>query len=343
METKKIVVTGGAGYIGSHTIVELADAGFQDIFAIDNYINSSPATYKKLEKLIKVLPSIHEIDLTNRQAVHDFFQTHKVDAVIHFAALKSVPDSVDHPTKYYHNNLNSLLNVLDAMESNGVNQFIFSSSCSVYGNPEKLPVTEDFPFGDAESPYASTKQMGEEIIKNFTKANKNFKAISLRYFNPVGAHSTGLIGEGFSKNPDNLVPIITQAAAGLREKVVVFGNDYNTRDGSCIRDYIHVCDIANAHVKAVQLFEDDALSSNYQVINLGSSIGTSVLEMLHEFEKTNKVKVPFEIGARREGDVESIYANNDYAKKILGWNAKFNLSDMLASAWKWQKNSSTLN
>lgn len=343
METKKIVVTGGAGYIGSHTIVELADAGFQDIFAIDNYINSTPATYKKLEKLIKVLPSIHEIDLTNRQAVHDFFQTHKVDAVIHFAALKSVPDSVDHPTKYYHNNLNSLLNVLDAMESNGVNQFIFSSSCSVYGNPEKLPVTEDFPFGDAESPYASTKQMGEEIIKNFTKANKNFKAISLRYFNPVGAHSSGLIGEGFSKNPDNLVPIITQAAARLREKVVVFGNDYNTRDGSCIRDYIHVCDIANAHVKAVQLFEDDALSTNYQVINLGSSIGTSVLEMLHEFEKTNKVKVPFEIGARREGDVESIYANNDYAKKILGWNAKFNLSDMLKSAWKWQKNSSTLN
>jgi len=337
MKTKKILVTGGAGYIGSHTIVELADAGFEDIFSIDNYINSDPSNYDKLDKLIKISPSIHEIDLTNRNVVCDFFENNKVDAVIHFAALKSVPESVEEPTKYYYNNLNSLLNVLDAMQSNGVNQFIFSSSCSVYGNPKKLPVTENFPFGDAESPYANTKQMGEEIIQAFTKAHKNFKAISLRYFNPVGAHSSGLIGEGFSKRPNNLVPIITQAAAGLREKVVVFGNDYNTRDGSCIRDYIHVCDIANAHVKAVQLLEDDNLQSNYQVINLGSGIGTSVLEMLNEFEKTNKIKVPFEIGARREGDVESIYANNDFAKKTLNWNAKFDLSEMLASAWKWQQ------
>lgn len=341
MKKKKIVVTGGAGYIGSHTIVELSEAGFDEIYSIDNYINSSPSNYNKLEKLVNQLPSIHELDLTDRKLVFEFFKNHQVDAVIHFAALKSVPESVDAPNKYYRNNLNSLINVLDAMHENKVNEFIFSSSCSVYGNPQTLPVTENFPFGKAESPYANTKQMGEEIIQAFSKANPNFKAISLRYFNPVGAHPSALIGEGFSERPNNLVPIITQTAAGLRDKLIVFGNDYNTKDGSCIRDYIHVCDIADAHVKAVKLFESNQLTTNYKVINLGSGVGTSVFEMLQEFENTNDIKVPYEIGARRAGDVESIYANNDYAKKTLGWTATHSLAEMLSSAWKWQKKSTS--
>ena len=224
------------------------------------------------------------------------------------------------------------------MKLSNCNQLIFSSSCSVYGNPDKLPVMEDTPFGEAESPYARSKQMGENIISDFCKSRKNFKALSLRYFNPVGAHPSAQLGEAQSQRPNNLVPIITQTAAGIREKVTVFGDDYNTRDGSCIRDYIHVIDIAKAHVKGVEFLNElSKEDNNYEVINLGSGNGTTVLEMVKAFEEVNQLKLNYEIGPRRAGDVEAIYANNSYAKKKLAWEAKHSLEDMLSSAWKWQK------
>lgn len=334
----KILVTGGAGYIGSHTIVELIQQGFKKIISIDNFSNSDPSTYTHVKQITGIEIEQFDLDLTNREATFNFFAKNKVEKVIHFAALKSVPESVDQPNLYYRNNLNSLINVMDAMNKNGVNQLIFSSSCSIYGNPEQLPVTEKSPFGYAESPYARSKQMGEDMIKDFTSTNPSFKAISLRYFNPVGAHPSALIGEGFTKRPNNLVPIITQTAAGLREELTVFGDDYPTKDGSCIRDYIHVCDIAEAHVKGMKFLSERKLDQNYQVINLGSGIGTSVLEMINAFETTNKTKINYTIGKRRKGDVASIYANNEKAEKLLGWKAKYSLAEMLSSAWKWQKN-----
>ncbi|MAC95658.1 MAG: UDP-glucose 4-epimerase GalE [Flavobacteriales bacterium] len=334
----KILVTGGAGYIGSHTIVELVNAGYQSIVSVDNFINSSAEVYDRIEKVSGQKIEYYNIDLSKRTETTAFFKQHSFDAVIHFAALKSVPESVEQPELYYHNNLNSLLNVMEGMKLSNCNQLIFSSSCSVYGNPDKLPVMEDTPFGEAESPYARSKQMGENIISDFCKSRKNFKALSLRYFNPVGAHPSAQLGEAQSQRPNNLVPIITQTAAGIREKVTVFGDDYNTRDGSCIRDYIHVIDIAKAHVKGVEFLNElSKEDNNYEVINLGSGNGTTVLEMVKAFEEVNQLKLNYEIGPRRAGDVEAIYANNSYAKKKLAWEAKHSLEDMLSSAWKWQK------
>ncbi len=337
----QILITGGAGYIGSHTIIELVAAGFEKIISVDNYSNSNPDNYNRIEKICGLKPEIIQLDLTDKKSVEELFGNHQIDAVIHFAALKSVPDSLAKPNLYYDNNLNSLINVLNTMEKFGVNKFIFSSSCSIYGNPKNLPVTEKNIFGKAESPYARTKQMGEDIIADFSKANEKFQSVSLRYFNPAGAHPSSLIGEALSNKPDNLIPLITQAAAGLRDKITVFGSDYNTKDGSCIRDYIHVCDIAKAHVKALQKIFDKSIPFRNQVINLGSGIGTSVLEMITSFEKVNNVKVPYVIGKRRNGDVESIYANNEYAKEVLGWVAEYKLSDMLSTAWNWQKTNFT--
>src|SRR5690554_1271964 len=333
---RRILVTGGAGYIGTHTIVELLALGYE-VVAVDNYLNSSPKSYERIEKISGKLIEYHNIDLSNDEQTADFFKDLSADAVIHFAALKSVPESVDMPNSYYKNNLNSLLNVMEGMKKNGLNNLIFSSSCSVYGNPEQLPVTEETPFGEAESPYARSKQMGEYIISDFCKSNSNFKALSLRYFNPAGAHHSIEIGEAQSKRPNNLVPIITQTAAGIRDKMTVFGTNYNTRDGSCIRDYIHVSDIAEAHVKGVDFLLKYSNQENYHVINLGSGIGTTVLEMLHSFEKVSNRKLNYEIGKKRQGDVSAIFANNEKAKQLLNWESKRTLDEILKSAWEWQE------
>lgn len=333
-----ILVTGGSGYIGSHTILELFAQGYTDIYSIDNYVNSDESNYETIKAISKQEVNYANFDLADTKKLNEFFETHPIETVIHFAALKSVPESVNTPEKYYQNNLGSLLSLLSCMKKNNVQQLIFSSSCSVYGNPEQLPVDENTPFGEAESPYARTKQMGENIIKDFCKVNPSFRAISLRYFNPVGAHPSGLIGEGFTKRPNNLIPIITQTAAGLREQITVFGTDYNTPDGSCIRDYIHVVDIADAHVKATSLLSNMKEGLNYDVINLGTGKGFSVLEMLHKFEEVSDKKLNYVLGERRAGDVESIYANNDKAKTVLNWTAQKSIDEMLESAWNWQQN-----
>lgn len=331
-----ILITGGAGYIGSHTIIQLLEQGYENLYSIDNYLNSNESTYQKIEEITGKKVTFFDIDLTDEVRTKTFFELNQIAVVIHFAALKSVPDSVNMPLEYYNNNINSLLNILSGAESNGVKKIIFSSSCSVYGNPEKLPVNEETPFGEAESPYASTKQMGENILKDFAKKNTEIEVISLRYFNPVGAHTSGIIGEPFTKRPNNLVPIISQTAAKLREKITVFGNDYNTPDGSCIRDYIHVDDIANAHLKAINFNNKENL--NYSVFNLGTGKGTSVLEIIRAFEKINNLTLKYTIGERRLGDVEAIYAENTLATSALNWTPTRDLETMVKSAWRWQQN-----
>lgn len=333
----RILVTGGAGYIGSHTIVELVAQGYNEIISVDNYLNSDPSTYGRIEEITGKRIDHFNVDLASRSATQNLFETIEIDAIIHFAALKSVPESVEQPALYYQNNLNALLNILECMEAKNINKLIFSSSCSIYGNPDKLPVTEDSPFGKAESPYARSKQMGERIIEDFCKVHPNFSALSLRYFNPVGAHTSSLIGELQSERPTNLVPAITQTVAKLKKELIIFGKDYPSADGTCIRDYIHVSDIADAHVKGIGYLNARKDTINYQVINLGSGTGTTTLEMVNAFEKTTGLKVNFTFGDRREGDVFAIYANNEKAKKELAWKAKFNIEEMLGSAWNWQE------
>ena len=331
-----ILITGGAGYIGSHTIIELLEQNYEIPYSIDNYLNSEEDNYKKIEKITNKKVAYYNIDLKDKETINSFFKSTKIDAVIHFAALKSVPESVEIPIECYQNNVGGLLNLVEAMQENNVNQLIFSSSCSVYGNPQQLPVNENTPFGKAESPYARSKQMGENILEDYCNANKKLSVISLRYFNPAGAHPSGFIGEGFTKKPNNLVPLITQTAVGLRDKLTVFGTDYNTKDGSCVRDYIHVVDVAQAHVKALCYF--NKMKGNYQGINLGTGNGTTVLEIIKSFEKVSGKKLNYELGPVREGDVETIYADNSKAKKELQWNAKLNIDDMVSTAWKWQQN-----
>jgi len=331
-----ILVTGGAGYIGSHTLIELIDQKIGKLFSIDNYLNSEESNYNKIEKITGQKINYFNIDLKDKGAIKGFLTSHAIDSVIHFAALKSVPESVEIPLECYQNNVGALLNLVEAMHESRVNQLIFSSSCSVYGNPEKLPVNENTPFGQAESPYAQSKQMGENILEDFCKANNDFKVISLRYFNPAGAHTSGFIGEGFTKRPNNLVPLITQTAVGLRDKLMVFGTDYATKDGSCVRDYIHVVDVAQAHVKALDYFSK--MKRNYDVINLGTGNGTTVLEVIESFEKASGEKLNYELGKRRTGDVETIYADNSKATRELQWNANLTIHDMVSTAWKWQKN-----
>ncbi len=332
----KVLVTGGAGYIGSHTIIELFNRGYKQIVSVDNYLNSSSAEYEKLERIIGSKITFEEFDLAEEDDCLKLFEKYKFDSVIHFAALKSVPESVEMPGTYYKNNLNSLLNVLNSMEKTGAKKIIFSSSCSVYGNPEVLPVTEQTPFGKAESPYAHTKQIGEDILLSYLKANPQIKAIALRYFNPAGAHKSGLIGEVKTKRPNNLVPIIAQNAIGMRKSFTVFGSDFNTKDGSCIRDYIHVSDIAEAHVLGMEYL--DRMENNYDVFNLGTGKGSTTLEVVHAFEKLEGVKLNYSIGPRRAGDVEIIYANNEKAQKLLGWNPSHTIKDIVSTAWKWQQN-----
>lgn len=337
MET--IIVTGGAGYIGSHTIIELLQQTNYNVVSIDNFSNSNADTFDRIEKITGKQVKNLNVDICNIEALELAVAKIKEPVgIIHFAAFKSVPQSVGDPLLYYHNNLGSLINILKICKQLNISNFIFSSSCSVYGNVEKLPVTEQTPFSVAESPYAHTKQMGEDIVTNFTKSESNFKSVLLRYFNPVGAHLTGWNGEYPRGRPDNLVPYITQTAAGILQKLTVFGNDYDTRDGSCIRDYIHVSDIADAHVRALNYLIENKQKRATSVFNLGTGIGVSVLEAIRSFEKVTQQKLNYEVGPRRAGDVISIYANNDFVKRELNWIPKYNLDEMMESAWKWQLN-----
>ncbi|MFN6039272.1 MAG: UDP-glucose 4-epimerase GalE [Bacteroidota bacterium] len=334
---KKIIVTGGAGYIGSHTLIELIKDSENQVISIDNYSNSDDDTYKRIQKITSRKIEYHPIDLCDVEALKKVFSLHdNISGIIHFAAFKSVGESVDKPLKYYSNNINSLINILKVSKEYKVNNFIFSSSCSVYGNTTILPVNENTPFSKAESPYASTKQMGEEILENFVKANPTFQAISLRYFNPAGAHETGLNGELPIGKPSNLVPAITQFAIGKIEELHVNGVDYNTRDGSCVRDYIHVSDLAEAHVTALKkLF--DSKNFNYKVYNLGTGNGVTVLEAIKAFEKVAKIKLNYKIGSRRPGDVVEIYSDNTLVNQDLGWSTKRTIEEIMSSAWKWEQ------
>ncbi len=336
----KVLVTGGCGYIGSHTLVDLIDNGY-DVICADSLINADSSALKGVEKITGKNVKNYAIDLCDADAVHKVFAENRdIIGVIHFAALKSVGESVEKPLAYYRNNLQSLVNVLAYMSEFDVRNFIFSSSCSVYGNSRVLPVTENTPLEPAESPYARTKQIGEDIICDFSLAHPFITNIALRYFNPAGAHESGIIGESSRNIASNLVPVITETAIGKRKEVVVFGDDYPTRDGSCIRDYIHVCDIAHAHTLALEYAVRRENATNFEVFNLGTGDGVSVLEAIKAFETENKLQFRYRIGQRRPGDVISIYANNDKAKNALGWIPKYNINDIMRTAWAWEKNRS---
>ncbi len=331
-----ILVTGGAGYIGSHTIVDLIEHGFE-VISIDNFLNSNEQVFEGIKKITQQTITNYKIDLTDLDATRNVFKQHtEISGIIHFAAFKAVGESVEQPLLYYHNNMNSLINILKCIEEFDVKHFVFSSSCTVYGNPNESCVTEQTLQKPAASPYGYTKQMGERIIEDFIHINPNKKSILLRYFNPVGAHVSAFIGELPIGNPMNLVPAITQTAIGKLPKMLVYGNDYNTRDGSCVRDYIHVCDIARAHTLAIEYLLKEKNNSNLEVFNLGTGNGVTVLEVINSFEQVNQIKLNYEIGPRRAGDVVSIYANNNLAKEKLGWQTKYNINDMMQSAWKWQ-------
>ncbi len=338
-QTSTIIVTGGAGYIGSHTIIELLQQTDYTIVSIDNFSNSNADTFDRIESITGKRVKNLNVDICNLEALELAFGTIKNPiGIIHFAAFKAVGDSVNMPLTYYHNNLESLVNLLKISEKFQIKNFIFSSSCSVYGNVDKLPVTEDTPFSKAESPYAHTKQIGEDILINYVKSNPTFKAVLLRYFNPAGAHNSGLNGELSKDKPNNLVPFITQSAVGILPPLTVFGNDYDTRDGSCIRDYIHVSDIADAHVKAMNYVINDKQKTNTSIFNLGTGNGVTVFEAIKSFEKVSEQKLNYKVGERRAGDVIKIYANNNLAKQELGWDPKNGLDEMMLSAWKWQLN-----
>lgn len=335
---KTIIVTGGAGYIGSHTLIELLEKTNFNIVSIDNFSNSDKNTYARVSKITNKQFETIELDLCDKIALTKALNKFEsIIGIIHFAAFKTVPESVSLPLKYYNNNLTSLINLLDYCKEKNINNFIFSSSCSVYGNADKLPVTEETPLKKAESSYAHTKQIGEEIINYFAPSVPSFKAIILRYFNPVGAHISGENGELPISKPNNLVPIITQTASG-KNSLTVFGNDYDTIDGTCIRDYIHVSDIADAHVKALVYLIESKSSEKVSVFNLGTGTGVSVLQAIKSFEKMNHLTLNYSIGDRRPGDVIAVYANNEKAKSILKWEPKLNIDDMMLSAWKWQQN-----
>jgi UDP-glucose 4-epimerase len=334
--TQTIVVTGGAGYIGSHTIIELLNKTKFNVVAIDNFSNSVPEVFDRIKAVTERPFEILNFDLCDANALNNQLSRFTdIAGIIHFAAFKSVPESMFKPILYYNNNLNSLTNLLDFAQKNGIDNFIFSSSCSVYGNSDELPVTETTPLKKAESPYGHSKQIGEEVIAFFCNAYPAFKGVLLRYFNPVGAHKSGKIGEYPLHKPTNLVPIITQTALG-KNSLTVFGNDYDTRDGSCIRDYIHVTDIADAHIQALYYLLEKRNKKSLSLFNLGTGNGVTVMEAIQSFEKISGKKLNYTIGARREGDVIAVYADNTLAKNELKWQPVFSLDDMMASAWKWQ-------
>lgn len=332
----KILVTGGAGYIGSHTIVDLVQNGF-DVISVDNFCRSSKNVFEGIQKITDKKIKNYNIDLTNFQDTKDIFiENPDINGVIHFAAYKAVNESVENPLSYYHNNLESLINILKCVDEFKTAHFVFSSSCTVYGNPYSDCVTEETPQKKAESPYGVTKQLGERMIEDIIKATHNTKAVLLRYFNPVGSHPSAFIGELPIGRPMNLVPAITQTAIGKLPKMFVHGNDYNTRDGSCLRDYIHVCDIANAHTLALKYLIENKNINSCEIFNLGSGEGVTVLEAIKAFEAVTQQELNYEIGPRRSGDVVAIYANNNLAKDKLGWQIKYNLNDMMQTAWQWE-------
>ena len=333
----KILVTGGTGFIGSHTVVELQNAGFE-VIIIDDLSNSTAEVVGQIEQITGIRPEFHQLDMQNFELMDAFFEQSKgIMAVIHFAASKAVGESVLKPLMYYRNNLLSLINLFECMEKQKVSHLVFSSSCTVYGQPDKLPVTEETPRKTAESPYGNTKIICEDIIRDYTKANQQIKAIALRYFNPIGAHPSSLIGELPRGIPGNLVPFVTQTAAGFRDQLRVFGNDYNTPDGSCIRDYINVVDLAKAHVIAIERLLKHQNESDFEFFNIGTGTGVSVLELLHTFEKVTGQKVNYRIVGRRAGDIEKIYADTTKANNVLGWKSVATLDETLLSAWNWEK------
>ena len=334
----KILVTGGLGFIGSHTVVALLNEGFE-VVIIDNLSNSSISVLEGIASISNQTPEFCKLDLKDKALVSNFFEEHSdIKGIIHFAASKAVGEGVEEPLLYYENNINTLVYILQEMKKRELTNFIFSSSCTVYGQADELPITENAPVKKAESPYGNTKQIGEEILNDFAKANDIFKAISLRYFNPIGAHPSAEIGELPIGTPQNLIPYITQTAAGIREELSVFGDDYPTEDGTCIRDYIHVMDLAEAHVVALKRLLEDKNKKNYEVFNLGTGKGNSVLEVINTFEKVSHQKLAYKIVGRREGDIMSAFADTTKANSDLGWTARFNIEDALASAWKWQQN-----
>ena len=333
---EKILVTGGTGYIGSHTVVELQNAGY-DVVIVDNLSNSSADVVDNIEKVTGIRPAFEKLDCLDFAGMDALFQKYQgLKAIIHFAASKAVGESVQNPLLYYRNNLVSLINLLELMPKHEVGGIVFSSSCTVYGQPDELPVTENAPIKKAESPYGNTKQINEEIIRDTITSGAPINAILLRYFNPIGAHPTALLGELPNGVPQNLIPYLTQTAIGIREKLGVFGDDYNTPDGSCIRDYINVVDLAKAHVVAIRRILEQKQEEKVEVFNIGTGRGLSVLELIHAFEAATGVKLNYQIVGRRAGDIEKVWANPERANNVLGWKAETSIEDTLRSAWNWQ-------
>ncbi|NOR29344.1 MAG: UDP-glucose 4-epimerase GalE [Lutibacter sp.] len=332
---KKILVTGGLGFIGSHTVVELQNEGFE-VLIIDNLSNSTIEVLDKITSITNKKPSYFNIDLKDKVAVQQFFKENNVDGVIHFAASKAVGESVEKPLEYYENNIGTLVYLLQEMKANKVSNFIFSSSCTVYGQADELPITENAPVKPAESPYGNTKKIGEEIIKDTTKISK-INAIALRYFNPIGAHESAKIGELPIGVPQNLIPFVTQTAAGIRKELSIFGSDYPTIDGTAVRDYIHVVDLAKAHIIALSRLLNYKNKTSFEVFNIGTGKGNSVLEVIQSFEKVTGKKLNYKLVERREGDITAAYADTTIANTELGWKAECTLDEALLSAWKWQE------
>jgi UDP-glucose 4-epimerase len=332
---KKILITGGAGYIGSHTAVELLKAGMEPII-LDDLSNSDASVLDRLEEITGKRLTFYKGDCNDRDILESIVKEHNLEGVIHFAAFKAVGESTAFPLKYYRNNVGSLLVLLEFMQNQGIKDLVFSSSCTVYGQPEVLPVTETTPRQDAESPYGNTKKICEDILEDFVKSKPGIRVVALRYFNPVGAHPSAKIGELPLGVPANLVPFITQTAAGIREKLTVFGDDYDTPDGSCVRDYIHVVDLADAHVKTLSYLQNQE-DNFYDVFNVGTGEGNTVLEVIHAFEKVNGVKLNYVIGPRRTGDVIKTWADTTKINQVLGWHAQYSLEDSMRDSWNWQK------
>lgn len=331
-----ILVTGGAGFIGSHTVVELIAAGFEPII-LDDFSNSDPKVLDRLESILGRKVKSYSANCNDADLLTKIFREEQIQGVIHFAASKAVGESVEKPLLYYRNNISALVTLLEAMTANGISNLVFSSSCTVYGQPEIIPVTEETPVLPAASPYGNTKQVGEEIIRDTVASQPGLKALALRYFNPVGAHESALIGELPIGVPANLVPYVTQTAIGIRQKLMVFGKDYDTPDGTCIRDFIHVVDLAKAHVKALELLVKQSDANYYDYFNIGTGTGTSVQELIDTFERVTGVKLNYEFAPRRAGDIMEIYAEVSKSRDVLGWQAEKTLDEALADAWRWQQ------
>ena len=332
----KVLITGGAGYIGSHTAVALIEHGY-DIVIADNLSNSDMAVFNRIKLITGNTPKYEILDITNKQKLSQFFNKNSIKSIIHFAAYKAVGESVDHPLKYYRNNLVGLINVLECCFDYQVKDFVFSSSCTVYGQPVTLPVTEKSPTGKVESPYGNTKLISEQIISDFIKSGKHLKVTSLRYFNPIGAHPSGIIGELPIGEPNNLVPYITQTAAGIRKELKIFGSDYDTPDGTCIRDFIDVNDLALAHLSALEYLTKINCNAHYEIFNIGTGNGTSVKQLVDTFIRSTKVDLKFSYADRRMGDIVKIWADTTLANTKLNWTAKISLSETLLNAWKWER------